>query len=125
MSTRKPRKELVELYLRFRWMLGALKDLPAADLLATPLTEALLAEIAQAWKRGEPFPMYKLLIRRDLGHINTLRRRIHQLRDAGFVRFEGVEDDARIKLVVPTEKALDYFAAYATLLQEAGQGAGK
>jgi hypothetical protein len=117
----KPKKELVELYLRFRWLLGALKDLPSADLLATPHTEALLAEIAQAWKRGEPYPMYKLLIRRDLGHINTVRKRINQLRDAGFVDFEGVEDDARVKLVVPTPKALEYFTAYASLIREVGK----
>ncbi len=117
----KPKKELVELYLRFRWLLGALKDLPETDLLSTPNTEALLAEIAQAWKRGEPYPMYKLLIRRDLGHINTVRNRINQLRDAGFVKFEGIEDDARVKLVVPTQKALEYFSAYASLIREVGK----
>jgi hypothetical protein len=103
----KPRKELVELYLRFRWLLGALKDLPSAELLSTPNTEALLAEIAQAWKRGEPYPMYKLLVRRDLGHVNTVRKRIYQLKDA--------------ELVVPTEKALEYFAAYASLIREVGK----
>jgi hypothetical protein len=117
----KPKKELVELCLRFRWMLEGLKDLPSVDLLSTPNTEALLAEIAQAWKRGEPYPMYKLLIRRDLGHINTVRKRIHELRDAGFVDFEAVEDDARVKLVVPTEKALRYFEAYASVLREVGK----
>jgi hypothetical protein len=117
----KPRKELVELYLRFRWLLGALKDLPSAELLSTPNTEALLAEIAQAWKRGEPYPMYKLLVRRDLGHVNTVRKRIYQLKDAGFINFESVEDDARVKLVVPTEKALEYFAAYASLIREVGK----
>jgi hypothetical protein len=117
----KPKKELVELYLRFRWLLGALKDLPSAELFSTPNTEALLVEIAQAWKRGEPYPMYKLLIRSDLGHINTVRKRIHQLKDAGFVDFEGVEDDARVKLVVPTQKALEYFAAYASLIREVGK----
>lgn len=121
MPIKKPKKELVDLYLRFRWMLNGLKDLPSVELLSTPGTEALLTEIAQAWKRGEPYPMYKLLIRSDLGHINTLRKRITQLREAGFVEFRGVEDDARVKLVVPTQKALQYFSDYAGLIRDLGR----
>jgi len=117
----KPTKESVELYLRFRWPLGALKDLPEADLISTPNTKVLLAEIAQGWKRGEPYPMYIMLIRRALGHINTIRRRINQLREAGFVDFEGVKDDACVKLGVPTQKALEYFSAYASLIREGGK----
>ena len=121
MPNKKPKRELVELYLRFQWLLNSLKDLPTAELLSTPGTEALLAEIAQAWGRREPYPIYKLLLRNDLGHVNTLRKRIHQLEAAGFVEFRAMEDDARVKLVVPTQKALQYFSDYAALIREVGR----
>jgi hypothetical protein len=111
--------ELTELYLRFRWLLSGLEDLPSVDVLKTPHTEALLADIAQAWQVGAPQPIHTVLARNDLGHANTIRRRLQQLKDAGFIDFETSSHDSRVKLVVPTEQALRYFAEYAALLRAA------
>lgn len=102
-------------------MLNGLRDLPAAELLATAHTESLLAEIAQAWQQGEPLPLHKLLEREGLGHFNTIRRRIQQLEEAGYVEFRSLESDSRVKLVVPTKQALRYFSEYAALIRRAGK----
>ncbi|MBU3747934.1 MAG: hypothetical protein FGM36_11635, partial [Burkholderiaceae bacterium] len=55
----------------------------------------------------------KLLIREELGSPATIHKRIHQLKDAGFVSIEGQAGDSRVRLVVPTEQALRYFAEHA------------
>lgn len=117
MPPKKPKKELIDLYLRFRWLIGSLKDLPSAELLSTPNTEALLAEIVQAWRSGSPHPVHKLLVRTELGHFNTIRKRIHELESAGFVEFRDRAGDSRVKLVVPTDKALGYLASYAEVIR--------
>ena len=118
---RKPRKDLVDLYLRFRWLLRGLRDLPSADILLLPHTEALLAEVAQAWRDGKPLPLHKLLESEGLGHFNTIRRRIQQLEESGYVEFRGLESDSRVKLVVPTAQAMRFFSEYALLIRRAGK----
>ena len=117
----KPNPNLLDLYLRFRWLIGGLKSLPAADVLSIPNVELLLADITQAWKTGEPYPINKLLDRQEIGHFNTVRKRIHQLKDAGLVEFQTAELDSRVKLVVPTEQALRYFEEYAAVIQKVGR----
>ncbi len=42
-------------------------------------------------------------------------------KDAGFVSFEGQEGDSRVRLVVPTERALRYFAEHAKVIQQAAK----
>ena len=121
MVTKKPRKDLVDLYLRFRWLLRGLRDLPSADILLLPHTEALLAEVAQAWRDGKPLPLHKLLESEGLGHFNTIRRRIQQLEESGYVEFRGLESDSRVKLVVPTAQAMQFFSEYALLIRRAGK----
>jgi hypothetical protein len=118
MSRKKPKKELIDLYLRFRWLLGGLNDLPSAELLRVPATEALLAEIVHAWRQGESRPINVLLAHEGLGHPNTIRRRIDQLQSAGFIEFQGDEADSRIKRVIPTEQALRHLARYAAVIRE-------
>lgn len=120
MKRKTPRGDLVDLYLRFRWLLGGIKDLPALDPLRKPNTEAILAEIVRAWREGEPQPMQKLLIHQEFGHLNTIRKRIYQLESAGMVRFDSLKTDSRVKLVVPTEQALRILANYATAIRKAG-----
>lgn len=121
MVTKKPRKDLVDLYLRFRWLLRGLRDLPSADILLLPHTEALLAEVAQAWRDGKPLPLHKLLESEGLGHFNTIRRRIQHLEKSGYVEFRGLESDSRVKLVVPTAQAIRFFSEYALLIRRAGK----
>ena len=117
----KPNLNLLDLYLRFRWLVDGLKSLPSADVLSIPNVELLLADITQAWKSGDPYPINKLLDRQEMGHFNTVRKRIHQLKDAGLVEFQGTASDSRVKLVVPTEKALRYFEEYAAVIRQVGR----
>jgi DNA-binding MarR family transcriptional regulator len=120
MMPRPPKKELIALYLRFRTLLEAIKDLPASDLM-TPELETLLAVIGNAWQAGAPYPVRKLLIKEELGSPATIHKRIHHLKDAGFVNFESLEGDSRVRLVVPTEQALRYFAEHAKVIQAAAR----
>ncbi len=117
----KQNPNLLDLYLRFRWLVDGLKTLPSADVLSIPNVEFLLADITQAWKSGEPYPINKLLDRQEIGHFNTVRKRIHQLKDAGLVALQGSATDSRVKLVVPTEKALRYFEEYAAVIRQVGK----
>jgi hypothetical protein len=111
-------QELVDLYLRFRWLLNGLKDLPASRLAAIPDAEDLLTDIVQAWQQGEPYPIRKLLAREELGHSNTVRKRIQQLEQAGFLVLQMDPADSRIKRVVPTEQTLRFFADCGALLRQ-------
>jgi len=120
MSKGTVRKELVELYFRFRSLVAGLKDLPSVEVL-TPDMEALLARIGEAAHQGKPMAVRKLLVREELGSPATIHKRIHLLRDAGFVDFQGVENDSRVKLVVPTEAALRFFSEHARLVKEAAK----
>ncbi len=117
----KPNPNLLDLYLRFRWLVDGLKSLPSADVLSIPNVELLLADITQAWRSGDPYPINKLLDRQEMGHFNTVRKRIHQLKDAGLVEIQGTASDSRVKLVVPTEKALRYFEEYAAVIRQVGR----
>lgn len=112
---------LLDLYLRFRWLVDGLKTLPSADILSIPNVELLLADITQAWKSGEPYPINKLLDRQEIGHFNTVRKKIHQLKDAGFIELQTSSADSRVKLVVPTAQALRYFEDYAAVIQQVGK----
>ncbi|MFZ9871900.1 MAG: hypothetical protein ACO329_08395 [Steroidobacteraceae bacterium] len=114
----KQNPNLLDLYLRFRWLVDGLKTLPSADVLSIPNVELLLADITQAWKSGEPYPINKLLDRQEIGHFNTVRKRIHQLKDAGLVELQGSDADSRVKLVVPTAQALRYFEEYAAVIRQ-------
>lgn len=111
------REELVDLYLRFRWLLNGLKDLPVGRLASIPDAELLLTDIVEASQRGAPYPIRKLVTREELGHFNTVRKRVQQLEAAGFVTLQTDPADSRVKLVVPTDDALRYFAACGALLQ--------
>jgi len=120
MTSRAPKKELIALYLRFRTLLDGLKDLPDAAAM-TPELDTLLAVIGTAWQADKPLAVRKLLIREELGSPATIHKRIHQLKDAGFVSFEGQAGDSRVRLVVPTEQALRYFAEHAKVIQQAAK----
>ena len=41
----KPNPKLLDLYLRFRWLVDGLKSLPSAEILSIPNVELLLADI--------------------------------------------------------------------------------
>jgi hypothetical protein len=87
MTPRASKKELIALYLRFRSLLDGLKDLPDAAAM-TPELDTLLAVIGTAWQADKPLAVRKLLIREELGSPATIHKRIHQLKDAGFVSFD-------------------------------------
>jgi len=114
------RKELLELYFRFRSLVEGLKGLPSAEVLS-PEMEALLARIGEAAHQGKPMAVRKLLVREELGSPATIHKRIHLLKNAGLVDFEKVETDSRVKLVVPTEAAHRFFAEHARVVREAAK----
>lgn len=116
------RKELVEMYFRFRSLIQGLKELPYLEALS-PDMEALLARIGEAHLQGKTMAVRKLLLREELGSPATIHKRIHLLRSKGYVEFKGVENDSRVKLVVPTEEAMRYFSEHARILKEAAKAA--
>jgi DNA-binding MarR family transcriptional regulator len=49
----------------------------------------------------------------------TVHRKLTNLRNQGLVSVDESSDDLRVKTVVPTRKALDYFEKLAACLEEA------
>ncbi len=87
----------------------------------TPELDTLLAVIGTARQADKPLAVRKLLIREELGSSAIIDKRIHQLKDAGFVSFEGQEGNSRVRLVVPTEQALRYVAEHAKVIKQAAK----
>ena len=54
-----------------------------------------------------------------MGAPATVHRKLTNLRKQGLVSVDESSDDLRIKTVVPTRKALDYFEKLAACLEEA------
>ncbi|NBP39884.1 MAG: hypothetical protein EBV34_15855 [Betaproteobacteria bacterium] len=120
MSPRPPKKEFVALYLCYRSLIESLKTLPNSRQISAEL-EPLLIAIAQAWHEGAPFPVRKLLIKEGLGSPATIHKRIHQLQQAGFVSLETLASDARVRLVVPSNRAMGDLAKKGEAVQQANR----
>ena len=54
----------------------------------------------------------------ELGSPATLHKRLIRLRDAELVAVESIKSDRRSKLLVPTEKGLEYASKYGSQLAQ-------
>lgn len=58
--------------------------------------------------------------RAELGSPATLHKRLVRLRQADLVTVQFIEGDRRSKLLIPTEKGLDYVSKFGNQLTQAG-----
>ena len=70
---------------------------------------ALLESIVLAWHEGLPMPIRQAITLKELGSPATLHKRLSKLRAAGLLEVMAASNDRRTKLLIPTEKAFQYF----------------
>ena len=94
-------------YLRFLELASAVETLPGMDFF-DPNHKALFEVILLSWSKGQPMTVREAIGRAELGSPATLHKRLVRLRQADLVSVEFIQGDRRSKLLVPTEKGLEY-----------------
>ena len=105
--TENTRSLFIGAYLRFLELASAVEALPGMDFF-DPNHKALFEAILLSWSKGQPMTVREAIGRAELGSPATLHKRLVRLRQADLVSVEFIEGDRRSKLLVPTEKGLEY-----------------
>lgn len=105
-------------YMRFLRLVKALEGSGEAPQLDAN-ESALLNALAERWHAGQPMTIMQAMALSDLGSPATLHRRIMRLRQLGMI--DAVEDksDTRIRHLVLTASAVDYFEKLSKTLRSA------
>ncbi|MEY3954113.1 MAG: hypothetical protein RLZZ397_993 [Pseudomonadota bacterium] len=105
-------------YMRFLRLVKALEGSGEAPQLDAN-ESALLNALAERWHAGHPMTIMQAMALSDLGSPATLHRRIMRLRQLGMI--DAVEDksDTRIRHLVLTASAVDYFEKLSKTLRSA------
>ena len=106
-------------YLRFLDLAAAVETLPGMDFF-DPNHKALFEAILLRWSRGQAMTVREAIHLAELGSPATLHKRLVRLRQADMVAVQAIEGDRRTKLLIPTEKGLDYVSRFGSHLTQAG-----
>lgn len=104
-------------YLRFLELTSAVEALPGMDFF-DPNHKALFEAILLSWSQGRAMTVREAIGRAELGSPATLHKRLVRLRQAELVAVEFIAGDRRSKLLVPTEKGLDYVSKFGSQLAQ-------
>lgn len=104
-------------YLRFLELTSAVEALPGMDFF-DPNHKALFEAILLSWSQGRAMTVREAIGRAELGSPATLHKRLVRLRQAELVAVEFIAGDRRSKLLVPTEKGLDYISEFGSQLAQ-------
>lgn len=107
-------------YLRFLNLIQAIRELPSFPHV-DPVEERLLNALAAIWHRGGKVTVLEAMALPVDVSPTTLHRRLKSLRSKGLLALETDSSDTRIKYVVPTPQADEYFSALGRCLDQAGQ----
>lgn len=111
-------------YLRFLELASAVEALPGMDFF-DPNHKALFEAILLSWSKGQTMTVREAIGRAELGSPATLHKRLLRLRQAELITVQAIEGDRRTKLLVPTEKGLDYISNFGSHLTQLGMAAAK
>jgi DNA-binding MarR family transcriptional regulator len=107
---------LTQAYMRFLRLAKAIegdKTTPSLDANERALLEAL----ALSWHAGAPMTVMQAMALKELGSPATMHRRISRLRKLGMIEPQEDLHDTRIKRLVLTSTAQEYFAQLGQTLQ--------
>lgn len=105
-------------YLRFLQLARAMENLPAgAPVDANEV--AMLEAVVLQWHQGQPMTVREAIGLADLGSPATLHKRVTRLRQKDLLTTFSEPGDRRAKFLVPTDRALDYFAHLGRTMQQA------
>ena len=96
-------------YLKFLNLVQAVRSEPRFPTI-DPVEERLLNHFAAAWHTGTPLTVVEAMSRLSDLSPATVHRRLTALRKKNFVAFEANPTDKRIKYIVGTDLAAEYFA---------------
>jgi hypothetical protein len=106
------------LYLRFLNLVQAIQDLPGFTPM-DPVEERLFNTFATAWHAGRQITVLEAMGMLSDISSTTAHRRLKTLRGKGWITFQVDESDGRIKYVVPTDQANQYFAQLGECIDKA------
>lgn len=104
-------------YVRFLELSSAVETLPGMEFF-DPNHKALFEAIVLSWSQGRAMTVREAIGLASLGSPATLHKRLVRLRQAELVAVEFIEGDRRSKLLVPTEKGLDYVSKFGSQLAQ-------
>jgi DNA-binding MarR family transcriptional regulator len=114
----KPDAKFSATYLRFLNLAQAIRTMPTFPAL-DPVEERLLNALAAAWHSGRQVTVLEAMgMTLDVSP-TTLHRRLKSLRSKGLLALQTDEVDSRVKYVVSTDKADQYFTAFGKCLSDA------
>jgi DNA-binding MarR family transcriptional regulator len=108
-------------YVRFLNLLGALRNDPSAPQL-DPLERELLDLLAQRWADNIKVTVLEAMHSAVAGMSpSTVHRRLKTLKAAGLIVQVPDDADNRIKYLMPTDRARDYYDRLGAALRSSGQ----
>lgn len=110
----------VDAYFRFLNLVGAIQQLPSLPKLDVA-EQRLLEIVAAAWHSGNSLSVTGAMSLDAAGAPATIHRRLTRLRQKGLIDFQISCDDSRVKSIVPTKVAQDYFCEIAKCLCKASK----
>ncbi|WP_250508265.1 MULTISPECIES: hypothetical protein [unclassified Caballeronia] len=112
------KKHGFDAYFRFLNLAQAVHALPSVPKLDAA-EERLLEALTASWHAGHPLTVTETMALSVAGAPATVHRKLTNLKSQGLVSVDESSDDLRVKTVVPTRKALDYFEKLSACLEEA------
>ncbi len=107
-------------YLRFLQLARIIQALPEGmEMDANEKT--LLQEVVLRWYENQPMTVREAIGLTDLGSPATLHKRITRLREKDMLSTLSLEGDRRAKLLIPTQRTLNYFNDLGQSMQQAHQ----
>jgi DNA-binding MarR family transcriptional regulator len=105
-------------YLRFLYLMRTVKESMQTN--ADPIEEQMLNLLGALWYEGKKVTVLEAMALLPDISATTLHRRLKTLRTKGFISMDMDELDNRVKYVVPTPMASEYFSKLGKSLEEAG-----
>jgi len=106
-------------YLRFLYLMRTVKQSMPTN--ADPIEEQMLNSLGALWYEGKKVTVLEAMALLPDISATTLHRRLKTLRTKGFISMDMDDVDNRVKYVVPTPMADEYFAKLSKSLDEAGK----
>lgn len=104
-------------YLRFLYLMRTVKE--SMQTHADPIEEQMLNLLGALWYEGKKVTVLEAMALLPDISATTLHRRLKTLRTKGFISMDMDEIDNRVKYVVPTALATEYFSKLGKSLKEA------
>lgn len=106
-------------YLRFLYLMRTVKQSMQTN--ADPIEEQMLNLLGAIWYEGKKVTVLEAMALLPDISATTLHRRLKTLRTKGFISMDMDELDNRVKYVVPTALANEYFSKLGKSLEEAAK----